>query len=346
MLTIGHNDSFERKYMGKFREIASRYGEVVKYDYDRAGRDIGLHLTRKSSTGEEKLTSSFCWFQMKGVMESSLDKSSFDSLSELCLRLKVSHLQYWYLQPLPTYLAIYIECDDKFFILNLKEYVSEKWGNNIFSLSSKTVTVVIPKQSELDEQAFYLILKKGTIDEWKNILQADEESAKLIARDCNVIYAIGRGSAQGVEYRMTIKEWISKLRSEVYIYEIRQAEDKDNKKCIRTHWEFMADVSNNFTIMYPYLDFYRAEDSLDVDDIPYGDENSYPYQLELPDGDIVVGDEMAGEYVEYSLECRLNQLGDDLYRWILSLRDMGLIEIDESRTDDFIDVAPWHHRSV
>ena len=42
--------------MEKFRTFASEYGEFINYEHDRGARDIGMHLTRKLSSGKEQLT--------------------------------------------------------------------------------------------------------------------------------------------------------------------------------------------------------------------------------------------------------------------------------------------------
>ena len=119
MAVVGQNDAFERRYMEKFRAFASEFGEFVKYEHDRGARDIDIHLTHKLHSGQERMSSALCWFQMKGIMAKSLSADSFHSRSDVTLSLEVKHLRYWFLQPMPTYLVVYVESIDKFFILNL-----------------------------------------------------------------------------------------------------------------------------------------------------------------------------------------------------------------------------------
>ena len=107
MAVVGQNDAFERRYMEKFRAFASEFGEFVTYERDRGARDIGIHLTHKLRSGQERMSSALCWFQMKGIMAKRLSVDSFESGSHITLSLQVTHLRYWFLQPMPTYLAVY-----------------------------------------------------------------------------------------------------------------------------------------------------------------------------------------------------------------------------------------------
>ncbi|MDO8502760.1 MAG: hypothetical protein Q7S20_13035 [Gemmatimonadaceae bacterium] len=72
-------DAFERRYMAAFEALAAQHGIVVKYQRDRAARDIGLHLTKPDREGAETLTSSLVWFQMKGITAAVLTKETFAS---------------------------------------------------------------------------------------------------------------------------------------------------------------------------------------------------------------------------------------------------------------------------
>src|SRR5262245_6234683 len=94
MVLVGGTDAFERRYMAKFRALASAFGEFVSYERDRGARDIGLHLTRRLSSGKEALSSALCWFQMKGIMASSCSKEDFDQRESVGVALSVQHLRY------------------------------------------------------------------------------------------------------------------------------------------------------------------------------------------------------------------------------------------------------------
>ena len=78
MLQIGITDAFERDYMQRFRALAGKFGEFVFYERDRGARDIGLHLTHKLASDKERMSTAFCWFQMKGVMAETLTDKQFE----------------------------------------------------------------------------------------------------------------------------------------------------------------------------------------------------------------------------------------------------------------------------
>ncbi len=53
-MKVGARDDFENDYMGKFRALAAPHGLFVEYERDRAGRDIGLQLTRRTKLATAK----------------------------------------------------------------------------------------------------------------------------------------------------------------------------------------------------------------------------------------------------------------------------------------------------
>lgn len=95
MAKIGMTDVFERQYLAKFRAFAANFGEFVSYERDRGVRDIGLHLTHKLKAGSERMSGARCWFQMKGIMKTTLSKTEFEKQGEIKISLSVDHLKYW-----------------------------------------------------------------------------------------------------------------------------------------------------------------------------------------------------------------------------------------------------------
>ena len=45
-MEVGGKDAIENRYMGRFRQLMAPHGVFVEYERDRAGRDIGVHLTQ------------------------------------------------------------------------------------------------------------------------------------------------------------------------------------------------------------------------------------------------------------------------------------------------------------
>ncbi len=152
-LRNSHQDKFERLYVGKFAAMAGEYGISIKYDYDRAALDQGLHLTVPSETGEI-ITDIRIWFQFKGVMAMTLPLAKFESTETISLLLQISHLRQWYRSPEPVYLVVYVESADKFLAVDTKTFIDDHWGDQIlhpgFKERQKEITLHISKGAVVD----------------------------------------------------------------------------------------------------------------------------------------------------------------------------------------------------
>jgi hypothetical protein len=339
MLKIGATDAFERKYTQKFRNLAGTFGEFVMYERDRGARDIGLHLTRKLPSGGELLSRALCWFQLKGITETTMSAKEFGRTDPIKIPLKVRHLQYWYVQPMPTFLALFIESADKFLVLNLQKYVEEKWGRTIFELSQAEITIDVPTASHLDQNAFYQILVENDVREWALALGKDEGRMRLCRRDYDLIWHIGTARRRKVKHRLEIIDWQSKTRGEIHIQESQ--EEADDWRTLRDHWQYMLGAED-VEKMYPYLELY----SLDGEDDSWDDDDdSWVPDLKLGNGDLIKGEDACGEYFVYITGVRLNPLGKSLLRSVRTLADIGLVEINE-HLQECISIAPWERRSV
>lgn len=93
-MRIGQHDTFERKYMAKFRGIAATFGEFVEYERDRAARDIGLHLTSPKTGGGEVVSLALVWFQLKGIHARTLSAERFALAPNIELRMETHHLRF------------------------------------------------------------------------------------------------------------------------------------------------------------------------------------------------------------------------------------------------------------
>ena len=344
MLVVGKTDAFERLYMEKFRAFASQFGEFVKYEHDRGARDIGLHLTRKLKSGQERLSTALCWFQMKGIMASTLSAKQFEKKKgEITISLEVGHLRYWYLQPMPTYLVVYIESVDMFLVMNVQDYTVKRWGKKILTLNQKTVAVSIPKDSLLDEQAFNLILTKSDVEEWKKVLGTNEKDVTICVRDYDLIWHLGTAAARKVEHKVVFMDWQSKTRSQFYIQE-RPHHGKEECHTLREHWQYMMNVFD-LEGAYPYIEFYSLEDDSEDSWFTEDDEESEVPPVTLSNGDVVCGQNASYEYFEYQMGMRLNDIGEEMFQWVRNLAEVGLVEITPGKSE-MISVAPWHSRAI
>lgn len=354
MVVVGKTDQFEHLYTERFRAFAAKFGHFVQYERDIATRDIGLHLTTPLETGGVKLTNCLCWFQMKGIMAETLGADEAKAATSFKYRMKVDHLKFWFLQPMPTYLALYVQSLDRFYILNLQKYVEDTWGRSILTLDQETAQVEVPSGSLLDEDALKIILRRSTVEEWTKALSADASQMRLCERDYSVIWRMGTAAERKVEQRFEIYDWQSKTRGEVHIQE-RATGGSGDWTTIRNHWQLFLraiDVEE----MYPYLNFDADEEGEERSE-SYEDEEysfSFPWETEadeyrptfrLKNGQIAAGEDCAGEFHLYYIIPRLNELGQSLYGLIKTLVDLKFIEIKDDR-GEFVSIAPWHARQV
>jgi len=340
-MIVGKTDGFERRYMAKFKDFASTYGEFVHYERDRAARDIGLHFIEPTKSGAEKVTTSLCWFQMKGIMTQTLGCYDYEKKEKIVIDLKTKHLRFWYLQPNPTYLIVYIESKDIFLIQNIQKYIEDNFGKDIMVDNRDTIRVYISKKSILDDQAFKLIIRDGNIQEWKKAIDGDTDSIKICLSDYNLIWKIGKSEKKRNEHRIKYWDWQSKTRSQWYI----QEKQKGNWVTLREHWQFMGFIEGLREI-YPYLELFPI--SFDDEEMDFwNDEDEYDYQpeFELDDGTIVKGIDCSGEFFEFEFGVKLNEYGYQLLENVDLLSQIGLIEIDENYSD-VVSLAPWHIRDV
>lgn len=342
MPLVGKTDAFERKYMAKFREIASRFGEIVQYENDRGARDIGLHLVEQRRSGAERVSAALIWFQMKGVMNETLPLEEYKQLESVGIRLSTAHLRFWFLQPMPTYLVVYIECADQFLVLNLHNYIEERWGRGVLDLEQETVTVTVSKESPLDRQAFKLLLEHSNFDEWKKALDAEDAELRLCIRDFNLIWHFGTAVGRNVDHRIVFWDWQSKTRAQLFIQE-RSREPDSDWITLREHWQYMTNV-DELQEMYPYLEYF-ADDERE-DELSWEEDEDFPFiRLELPNGQTVFGEEAGGEFINYEFGVRLNGLGVRIFENVQVLERVGLVEIEEGRSE-LVSTAPWHARDV
>jgi hypothetical protein len=330
--------------MGKFQEQAADYGVVVRYERDRAARDIGVHFFRKTRSGKEQATGSLVWFQMKGIQAATLSKADFAKARSVAVSLKVKDLQLWYRMNGPTYLAVYIESVDTFLVLNIVAYVAEHYGAKILTLGQKTIDVQVSTKSVLDAQAFDLIVRNGTAEEWARVLGADSGDVHLAQRDYRLLWKLGTSKKRGVEHRMDVKDWQSKLRGEVEFLERPIAGSEDSWRSIREHWQLMLRIQG-LEAAYPYLSF-QPFDQQHQDDIEFwSNEDDEPF-VEFSDGTVVYGHDCAGEYNLYELRPRLNSIGRRLVAIVNTLMRASMIETPDDNEGETLDVAPWHARDV
>ena len=345
MTVEGANDVLERRYMGKFQAKAAEYGVIVRYERDRAARDIGIHFFRKKRSGDEEATGSLVWFQMKGLRSTTMTREDFEKSTSVSVKIEVEDLCLWYRANGPTYLVVYVESVDVFLVLNVVAFIAERFGADIFSLDQKTVNIPVSTKSILDDQAFELMIRQGAAEEWARILRFDAQDVRLAQRDYRLIWRLGTAQTRSVEYRVDVKDWQSKLRGEVQFLESATHESDREWIPVRDHWQHRLRIED-IEKAYPYLSFEAFDEERQGNIEFFSNEDDEP-AAELSDGTVIYGHYCAGEYNLYKLRPRLNAAGERLMEMIETLVRAGMIEApNENDPREMLDVAPWHSRDV
>jgi hypothetical protein len=362
-MKIGKTDAFEREYMTEFRRIAAPFGIFMEYETDRAGRDIGLHLTQaSSSSGSKIVTPISVWFQMKGIMPETLSLKDFDASEHVTLSLKTTHLAFWYMNPQPTYLAIYVGSAGLFLAIDIKDWVGRNFGDRILAHPKKQVAVSVSKRNLLDEQFFRTALNRNLVPTLRSIFseEKDGEIARFL-RDSSLVKWLFDCQTSASQTRIRIVTYMSKMRTEVY-FESRTAGGQWVE--MRIQWQFaMSDLASSF----PFLTFtpqrtaaWQSETEYGWDGEPYtthrlridepedivwwdDDEIADPECLfDLGNGQMSYGETVGGEIITHEIAISLNEVGE---RWATILKSLEASEIISVTTEPhFLSVAPWHRR--
>jgi len=154
---IGEDDLLERHYIYKFRALIEPFGEFIKYEYDRAAVDLGLHLTEPSTTKEgkgiENVSNTRVWFQLKGFHATTLSREQYEKKEFVSYPIRLDQVKFWYASPEPIYFTIYIESVDVFLSEDIRDIVDKKWGEEILNPATlgeqKEVSLRLEKDSVL-----------------------------------------------------------------------------------------------------------------------------------------------------------------------------------------------------
>jgi hypothetical protein len=168
---IGTNDNFERNYMQKFRVITSNFGEFIKYEYDRAAVDLGLHITEPTTKPRvsETVTNIKVWFQLKGILSTTLTTEKFNKSNEVKIKkLDLEQIKFWYASPEAVYLTIYIECADIFIAEDIRDIVDRTCPySNILNPATlgnqKEVTLKLDKNAILNEERLRSMIRHRSL---------------------------------------------------------------------------------------------------------------------------------------------------------------------------------------
>lgn len=167
---VGKDDLLERRYTNKFRCLTEPFGEFIKYEFDRAAVDLGLHLTTPSTTkpGAEDVSTTKVWFQLKGYHASTLSKEEYESKEFISYAgVKVEQVKFWYASPEPIYFTVYVESMDLFLSEDVRDIVDKNWGEAILNPATlgdqKTITLRLEKDSILTQDRLAEMIKHRSL---------------------------------------------------------------------------------------------------------------------------------------------------------------------------------------
>jgi hypothetical protein len=343
-MKIAANEAFERRYIQKFRAVAAAYGEFVQYEKDRAARDLGLHFTQERDDGVFVVTPALAWFQLKGIRSTKLSKADYKAKKDLSIELETRHLRFWHLCPVNTYLVVYVECADEFFVINISKWINSKLGDGILADGRTTIKVNFSKENCLDDHAFSIIRNSEMVVSLKGRLAEDEQYASRFLRDARIIKEIADTSKNKRKIRARYIKWISKTRSEVYFEMLI----RDKWELFRSHWQFMM---GGIEGAFPYLRFFDIGPHSERDEEDDGWDNEYDESYSAEDV-IVFGDGSKAigsggwsmERSEILLGIELNELGKIWAATLRTLERADVLVVADS--PEFVSVAPWHARDL
>ena len=152
---LNPEEIFEDEYTDLFVRRFRRHGVTVKYERDRAARDIGVHLT---APGSLDLSAVRVWFQLKGVHRETLDADHLAQKNSIPVSLNVDDIKKWYAAPEAVYIVVYLEAFNEFFGEDIRDLVDQAfadWKGTFASkmegLSQKTVTLHVSTSSVFDQ---------------------------------------------------------------------------------------------------------------------------------------------------------------------------------------------------
>jgi len=314
----------------KLRDFARRFGSVITFARWGHARDLWLELTRKSSSAHPTLVTALCWFQPRSLTAAELDREAYEELRAVTVSLEVRHLRYWYIQPMPTYLVLYIEAADELLVLNLQHYVERTWGRAILRLQQETATVDVSRDSVLDEQMFEQMLLENDRAEWKKAIWANPISSRVCRDDFEIVLRIGISDTH-------LQFVVDRLYDGNYI---RGAWLKETVANVRRGPDFDPFWTQNIEEDYPYLDLYNDMAPLppvpEVYDPSHHDDpvSEGDPHIRLSNGDRLRVPHESTRYFNYYFGARLNTLGKDILACALALERLKLAAFSSDHGGD------------
>lgn len=136
---LNPEEVFEDRYTGAFKQRFHGRGVVVRYDRDRAARDVGVHL---AAPGSLELSNVRVWFQLKGVHRETVDAATLQTMDTIPVDLSVNDVKKWYAAPEAVYIVVYLEALNEFVGEDIRDIVDRRFSDYKGSFASKMNALV------------------------------------------------------------------------------------------------------------------------------------------------------------------------------------------------------------
>jgi len=160
---LNAEEVFEDHYTNAFKERFTGRAVLVKYERDRAARDVGAHFT---APGSLELSNVRVWFQLKGVHRETLDAAGLREMDSVPVKLDVADVKKWYAAPEAVYIVVYLEALEEFVGEDIRDLVDARFADHRGSFASKmegltqdTITLRVPTDSVIDQDRITSMLR-------------------------------------------------------------------------------------------------------------------------------------------------------------------------------------------
>lgn len=152
---LNKEEIFEDRYTDLFRARFGHGAATLKYDRDRAARDLGLHIR---APGSLKLSNVRVWMQLKGIHAETMGAHELSKRTSISISLPVEDVKRWYTAPEAVYLVVYLEALDQFIGQDVREIVDDMFSDNRGDFIAKM-------ESSLQEEISLHVSVDAIIDE-------------------------------------------------------------------------------------------------------------------------------------------------------------------------------------
>ena len=160
---LNPEEVFEDQYTRKFQSRFDGQGLLIRYERDRAARDLGVQLT---APGSLELSNVRIWFQLKGIHASTLSSDEASARETVPAKVELEDVKNWISAPEAVYLVVYIESQDRFVGEDVRDFVDREFASihgdgltHLMGLTQKTIALGVTTHADIDEGTIQSMLR-------------------------------------------------------------------------------------------------------------------------------------------------------------------------------------------